>query len=89
MKRLELFKKLHELELMKNELENLLNDVGDYYCNGVEISALLDTSAYADKRKYLGGQKISVNKIRFIGYLKQEIDGIENEITSLLEKMEE
>jgi hypothetical protein len=87
-KRLELFKKLHELETMKSELENLLNDVSDYYCNGVEISALLDTNAFADKRKYLGSQRISVNKIRFIGYLKQEIEGIDCEISSLIEKVE-
>lgn len=88
MKRLDLFKKLHELETMKSELENLRNDVSDYYCNGVEISALLDTSAFADKRKYLGSQRISVNKTRFIGYLNQEIEGIDVEITSLLRELE-
>jgi hypothetical protein len=87
-KRLDLFKKLHELETMKSELENLRNDVSDYYCNGVEISALLDTSAFADKRKYLGSQRISVNKTRFIGYLNQEIEGIDVEITSLLRELE-
>lgn len=89
MKRLDLFKKLHELETTKNELENLLNDVSDYYCEGVEIRASLNTDAFADKRKYLGGEMISVNKIRFAGYLKQEIDGVDSEIISLLKEVPE
>ena len=87
MDRLEVFKNLHELELKKAKLENLCNDVSDYYCKGVSISALLNTSAFDSKRKYLDGENVNIDKSHFVRFLNQEIKSVENEITLLLDKL--
>jgi len=87
MKRLELFEKLHGLETDKQYLEDLLHDTNDYYCKSVSINASLDTDTFRDKREYICGGKINVNKERFIKYLKQEIEGIDQEVSKLLEQV--
>jgi chaperonin cofactor prefoldin len=89
MNRLEIFTKLQELETTKTELNNLLDDVSDYYCKGVEIAAVLDTNTFESKRKYAEGNRISLNKSRFADFLKLEIKGIDSEISTLLGKLQE
>lgn len=83
MKRIEIVDRLNLLEKRKEQFENLLNDVGDYYTKEIVFKATMDTSMFDRNRKY-DGHCIKVDKIIFIGYLKEEINKIESEIMRLI-----
>lgn len=84
MNRLEIFRKLSELESRKETLQGLASDLSDGYCNGVIISAILDTNMFSDRRKYTDDTSINVDKIRFLGFLEQEIESVDSKISELL-----
>jgi hypothetical protein len=83
MTRIEKLTSLKEMEQTKLELEALLDDVSDYYTKEISFTVQLNSTAYEYRKKY-DGSPIDVNKTRFIGYLKQEIDGLEYKINELI-----
>lgn len=75
--------KLKELEENKTNLENALNDVGDYYTKNVSITIQLDTDARGYRLKH-DGSPLDINKVALIGFLKLEIDAMEVLIQELI-----
>lgn len=87
MTRLEIITKLNEIELRKQQFENLLNDASDYYCETIVIQADLTTTMFKNQRKYENGKSIQVSKDFFSEYLRREISELEIESDKLIEQL--
>jgi hypothetical protein len=83
MSRLETINSLKVAEERKESFKALLNDVGDYYTKNVSITVQFNTAMHTYRQEY-DGYPVDVNKVAFLGYIKQEIASLEEHITKLI-----
>lgn len=86
MSRLNVIKKMEEVEVQLERVRGLKRDFENSYTKKVVIYAELETSLYVDNRRY-DGKGIDVNYELFMDYLKIQENALEKKMETLIDEL--